>query len=87
MTFLFHVKTRSQNQFVPQSELGKSADIIGGQFEFGENCFYQEEGPTSKQYVNNFSTDITELQTLNSKFVDQTGYKTAAELGYNEKAF
>ena len=78
----------SQSNCLPQSELGMSTNIIGGEFKFGEVRFYQDEGPTSKHYVDGFSIDNTEVTNFQfKKFVDETGYKTAAELGYSEKDF
>ena len=77
-----------QSICIPQSELGKSVNIIGGEFRFGETRFYQNEGPASKQFVTSFSIDNTEVTNYQfNKFVEETGYITAAELGYNEKDF
>ena len=77
-----------QSICIPQSELGKSVNIIGGEFRFGETRFYQNEGPASKQFVTSFSIDNNEVTNYQfNKFVEETGYITAAELGYNEKDF
>ena len=68
--------------------MGKSVNIIGESLDLRETRFYQNEGPASKQFVTSFSIDNTEVTNYQfNKFVEETGYITAAELGYNEKDF
>ncbi|MDG1693399.1 MAG: formylglycine-generating enzyme family protein [Porticoccaceae bacterium] len=63
-------------------------DIRGGEFKFGENRFYSNEGPILTTQVNDFNIDRTEVTNQQFRaFVEATGYVTAAELGLSQEEF
>lgn len=71
----------------PES-LGSTVNIQGGEFQFGDNRFYIDEGPASRTTVASFNIDRHEVTNAQfSAFVDATGYLTAAEVGLSEADF
>ena len=57
--------------------------IEGGCFQMGENTTYAEERPAHETCVNSFSISRTEVTNAQfALFVEQTGYQTRAERGW-----
>ena len=73
---------------LPESEARQTVNVLGGQFKFGDNRYYPDEGPVKITQVRAFNVDKTEVTNAQfRKFVDETGYVTAAEIGLSEKDF
>jgi formylglycine-generating enzyme required for sulfatase activity len=73
---------------LPESELNQTVDVSGGDFKFGDNRYYPNEGPVKVTRVANFNIDKTEVTNGQFKaFVDATDYVTAAERGLSDVDF
>jgi formylglycine-generating enzyme len=73
---------------LPESELNQTVDVSGGDFKFGDNRYYPNEGPVKVTRVADFNIDKTEVTNGQFKaFVDATDYVTAAERGLSEVDF
>lgn len=71
-----------------EADIGQTMDIVGGQFTFGDNRYYAEEGPAGTIAVADFNIDRTEVTNRQfGAFIKATGYVTAAERGLPEKDF
>ena len=73
---------------LPESELNQTVDVSGGDFKFGDNRYYPNEGPVKVTRVADFNIDKTEVTNGQFKaFVDATDYVTAAERGLSDVDF
>ena len=73
---------------LPESEVNQTVDVSGGDFKFGDNRYYPNEGPVKVTRVAGFNIDKTEVTNGQFKaFVDDTGYVTAAEHGLSDVDF
>ena len=73
---------------LPESEVNQTVDVSGGDFKFGDNRYYPNEGPVKVTRVANFNIDKTEVTNGQFKaFVDATDYVTAAERGLSDVDF
>ena len=73
---------------LPESEANSTVNINGGEFKFGENRYYPNEGPIKVAQVADFNIDKTEVTNAQFRaFTDSTGYVTAAERGLSEREF
>ncbi len=73
---------------LPLASLGEIVNIQGGEFQFGDNRFYVDEGPASRTSVLGFTIDRHEVTNAQFRaFVEATGYLTAAEVGLSEQDF
>ena len=73
---------------LPESELNQTVDVSGGDFKFGDNRYYPDEGPVKVTRVAGFNIDKTEVTNGQFKaFVDATDYVTAAERGLSDVDF
>ena len=73
---------------LPLSEANQTVNIKGGAFKFGDNRYYPDEGPVKIMSVADFNIDKTEVTNSEFlKFVDATGYVTAAEKGLSREDF
>ncbi len=73
---------------LPESELNQTVDVSGGDFKFGDNRYYPNEGPVKVTRVADFNIDKTEVTIGQFKaFVDATDYVTAAERGLSDVDF
>jgi len=89
---IFFVTACSEDQpsmaCLPESEAGQTVNINGGEFTFGDNRYYPEEGPAKESRVADFNIDKTEVTNGQFReFVEATGYVTAAERGLSEEEF
>lgn len=73
---------------LPLNEANQTINIAGGEFKFGDNRYYPDEGPVKNVRVGDFNIDKTEVTNSQfQKFVDATGYITAAEKGLSAEDF
>tara|TARA_B110001450_G_scaffold3489_1_gene3645 strand:- start:6576 stop:7568 length:993 start_codon:yes stop_codon:yes gene_type:complete len=73
---------------LPESEANSTVNIKGGEFKFGDNRYYPNEGPIKVAQVADFNIDKTEVTNAQFRaFTDSTGYLTAAERGLSELEF
>lgn len=71
-----------------ESEANITVSIKGGEFKFGDNRYYPNEGPIKVAQVADFNIDKTEVTNAQFRaFIDSTGYVTAAERGLSEVEF
>lgn len=65
-----------------------SVNVPGGSFQFGDNRYYSDEGPVKTIQVESFNLDTTEVTNAQfRRFVEATGYLTAAEKGLSAQEF
>ena len=73
---------------LPESEANTTINVKGGEFKFGDNRYYPDEGPIKLAQVADFNIDKTEVTNAQFQaFTDTTGYITAAEIGLSEQEF
>ena len=73
---------------LPEGEADQTVNISGGNFTFGDNRYYPDEGPAKEVSVADFNIDKTEVTNGQfRKFVEATGFVTAAERGLSEEEF
>jgi sulfatase modifying factor 1 len=73
---------------LPGSDANQTVNVSGGDFKFGDNRYYPDEGPVKIIRVADFNIDKTEVTNGQFKaFVEATGYVTAAERGLSELEF
>ena len=66
----------------------RSRRIPSGEFQYGDDRFYPDERPVSREVVSAFEIDTTEVTNQQFKrFVEATGYVTDAEKGLSEQQF
>jgi formylglycine-generating enzyme required for sulfatase activity len=81
-------KNPSTMMCLPESEANSTVNIKGGEFKFGDNRYYPNEGPIKVAQVADFNIDKTEVTNAQFRaFTDSTGYLTAAERGLSELEF
>ena len=81
-------KNPSTMMCLPESEANSTVNIKGGEFKFGDNRYYPNEGPIKVAQVADFNIDKTEVTNGHFKsFVDATDYVPAAERGLSDVDF
>ena len=78
----------SKSSCLDAKKVNRSIKIAHGEFQYGDDRFYSDERPVSREVVSDFEIDTTEVTNRQfRRFVEATGYVTDAEKGLSEREF